>query len=77
MQNMISDVEVYKRGNTAYMKFFEGTHLKTEQLVSHDLETGVRLQGWARVALADMGYRVLSWPWDASAKSYRPVVTEL
>ena len=74
---MISDVEVYKLGTRAYMKFFEGTHLKTEQLISHELETGLRLQSWARVTLSDMGYRVLDWPWDARAKSYRPVVTEL
>lgn len=74
---MITDVEVYKSGNVAYMKFFEGTHLKTEQLISQELKGGLRLQGWARVALADMGYRVLSWTWDDSAKSYRPVVAEL
>jgi hypothetical protein len=74
---MLSDVEVYKRGNTAYMKFFEGTHLKTEQLISHELEPGRHLQRWARATLTDMGYRALSWPWDDRAKRYLPVVTEL
>jgi len=73
---MLTDIEVYKTGKTAYMKFFEGTHIKTEQLISRELETGIRLQGWARVVLADMGYHVLDWPWDARAKRYRPVVTE-
>jgi len=70
----IQDVRVSKHGRQVMMRYMEGTHLLTETLISEELESGVRLQGWARVKLSGMGYRAASWDWDSSAQEYRIVV---